>query len=72
MDNIYAKPGTKIICDNVDKNVALWGGNSDAEGVLEVGKEYTVKYTEVHTWHTKVVLEEFPGMKFNSAHFRDE
>lgn len=45
-----------------------WGGNDDPKG-LTIGKKYTVKKLEVHSWHTKVILSEFPDKKFNSVSF---
>jgi hypothetical protein len=48
-----------------------WGGNDDPRGLLEQGKAYDVEKIEVHSYHTKVFLVEFPGKKFNSVHFSD-
>ncbi len=45
-----------------------WGGNDDPTGKLVVGNKYIIKYLEVHTWHTKVILEGIEG-KFNSVCF---
>jgi len=45
-----------------------WGANTDPNGVLTKGKEYTVEYTEVHTSHTKLKLAGYEG-KFNSVSF---
>lgn len=49
-----------------------WGGNSNPEGLLVPGKEYEVEHEEVHGWHTKIYLKDFPGKKFNSVHFIQE
>lgn len=46
-----------------------WGCNDDPRGLLDEGAQYTVKKEEVHSWHTKYELEEFPGKKFNSVSF---
>ncbi len=46
-----------------------WGGNTDPKGLLEVGKKYEVEGIEVHSWHTKVFLTDFPGKQFNSIWF---
>lgn len=46
-----------------------WGSNDDPNDLLEVGKVYDVSDWEVHTWHTKVHLKDFPGKKFNSVNF---
>lgn len=60
-----------VICINIDKDVANWGGNTDPNGLLEIGKHYTVIEEDVHSWHTKLYLEEFPDKPFNSCHFKD-
>lgn len=39
--------------------------------VLTVGKLYTVVDVEVHSWHTLVRLQEFPGREFNSVLFEE-
>lgn len=49
-----------------------WGGNDDPRGVLIEGNEYVVRSTEVHSWHTKIELEEFPGLRFNSVCFTEK
>jgi hypothetical protein len=46
-----------------------WGGRDDPRGILEIGKEYTVTDTEVHSWHTKITLDGFPDKQFNSVCF---
>lgn len=46
-----------------------WGSNDDPNDILEVGKVYDVSDWEVHTWHTKVHLTDFPGKRFNSVNF---
>jgi hypothetical protein len=65
--NIYAKKGEKVKC------VTLSGGYSYHEEIaikhLEIEKEYTVQETHVYDWHTDVLLEEFPNVKFNSVFF---
>ena len=45
-----------------------WGNNDNPDDVLERGKEYTVKMTEMHTSHTKLIIEGYEG-KFNSICF---
>ena len=52
----------------IDEQVA-WGSNDDPRKVLTEGSTYTVADVEVHTWHTKVYLEEYPKLKFNSVSF---
>jgi len=46
-----------------------WGGNDDPRGLLVEGQVYELERKEVHTWHTKYYLKEFPGKKFNSVSF---
>ena len=46
-----------------------WGGNDDPRDLLILNEIYTVKETEIHTWHTKYILEEHPSLKFNSVCF---
>lgn len=53
------------------KEQIAWGSNDNPSTVLTMGNVYTIKRTEVHTWHTKIELEEFPGMLFNSVCFRE-
>ena len=46
-----------------------WGGNDDPREILEIDKQYTVDHKEIHSWHTKIYLVEFPEHKFNSICF---
>ncbi len=46
-----------------------WGGNDDPNKLLKVGKKYEVLRVEVHSWHTKVILKDFPDKKFNDVTF---
>ena len=67
--NIFAPHGTKIVFANPDN-----GYTSDKELVkryLTVGGIYVVHHTEVGSSYTKVILEGFPGIKFNSVMFND-
>jgi regulator of RNase E activity RraA len=59
--------GDKVKCISDYEN--NWGSCAPINGNLIVGEIYTVKFWEVHNWHTKVHLEEFPGKVFNSVHF---
>ena len=72
MMNIYAKEGDRVRCISLNEASMRWGSNDDPRGRLELGKVYTVDFTEVHSWHTKVYLKEFPDFKFSSAHFEDD
>lgn len=67
--NIYAIEGHRVRCSTFDA-----GYDYDKEKAtkhLELGKEYTVEYTDVDGWSTDVVLSEFPNIKFNSVFFED-
>jgi hypothetical protein len=46
-----------------------WGGNDDPRPLLHIGQIVTVLREEVHSQHTKVVLEELPNFKFNNVSF---
>lgn len=48
-----------------------WGSNDDPRDILVVGQYYNLLREEIHTWHTKYILTEFPDMKFNSVNFED-
>jgi hypothetical protein len=52
-----------------DIDVVNWGSNDDPKDYLVEGQEYEIEELEVHSYHTKVYLTEFPGKKFNSVHF---
>ena len=65
--DIHSPKGTKVIYDQLNA-----GYDHDQETCrehLEFGKTYTVEYTEVHSWHTQVWLQEVPDVPFNSAVF---
>lgn len=47
-----------------------WGANDDPRPHLNEGQMYEISYVEVHSWHTKISLIGFDGLKFNSASFR--
>ena len=48
-----------------------WGGNDDPRICLGTDYAYNVVKQEVHSWHTKYVLREWPNKKFNSCHFTE-
>lgn len=69
--NIYANNGHKVIVTEETKNS---GHDYDKEKVkkyLNVGEEYTVNYTDVGGWSTRVYLEEIEDVEFNSVNFED-
>lgn len=65
--DIRALKGTKVRyahpLSGFEGQVAL------ARDRLVLGGIYTVDRTEIHTWHTKVFLEEVPDVGFNSCFF---
>ena len=66
MFDIYNSKPRKVVCiDNVDNGF----GDGDDPACMEVGAIYTVVGVEIHSWHTLVKLDEFPGMQFNSVMF---
>lgn len=42
-----------------------------ARRYLKVGQVYTVERMDVHDWSSTIVLQEIPGVEFNSVHFID-
>lgn len=72
MKNIYAPRGTKVRfigCIDAQQN---WGGPyGDHNKFLVVDKVYTIDYIIVKSWSTKVYLEEFPVVSFNSVCFEE-
>lgn len=67
--NIFNNETRKIICINNDDSGA-WGFSGTGH-LLTVGIEYTLVNVEVHGWHTRVELEEFPNVQFNSILFEE-
>lgn len=64
--DIYSQQGTKVVftaCGGMDGEIEY------AKEQLVVGKIYTVRRTEVHSWSSDVYLEEFPGVSFNTCLF---
>jgi len=51
------------------KEQIAWGNNDDPNKFLKVGKLYEVKTKDIHRWHTKIILKEFPDKKFNDINF---
>lgn len=66
--DIWTPPGSKVIFTNAG------GYESEQETnikYLELGKEYTVDYIDVHGWSSDVFLEEIPGRRFNTCCFNN-
>lgn len=55
--------------ENVSDAQVSWGNNDDPRGVLNTEQEYKVVVKDVHSWHTKYVLEGVEHLKFNSVPF---
>lgn len=53
----------------VDDAQVNWGSNDDPRGLLNSSETYEVLRTDVHSWHTKIILKKFPTKSFNSVHF---
>lgn len=69
--SIDAKKGHKVTV--TEKSIAN-GYPLDEEKArhyLKVGKVYTVARMDVHNWSSTVILQEIPGVEFNSVHFID-
>lgn len=67
---IDAKPGTKVkYTGDVSQTQINWGSHTDPRKILVPDKIYTIDRTEIHSYHTKVFLEECPGYSFNSVWF---
>jgi hypothetical protein len=69
--NIQAQKGAQVKYVGATDEQVKFGNNDDPRGVLVVGGMYTVQATDVHTWHTKIELQEYPGLRFNSVSFVD-
>jgi hypothetical protein len=58
--------------ETASQTVVNWGGNDDPKGLLVEGQYYEVEKVDVHSWHTKVILKDFPNKRFNSVSFEEE
>ena len=67
--NIYALKNHKVRCSSLTNGYDHH--KEVAQEYLELGKEYTIEATKVHSWHTQVWLQEFPEVMFNSVFFED-
>ena len=63
------KEKTKIRFTEASDEQVRWDDNDDPREHLVMGGIYTVQEWDVHSWHTKVTLKEFPDLRFNSVHF---
>lgn len=68
--NIFNSKERTIKCiSNDDSN--CWGFSGTGH-MLTVGDYYTLTKLDVHGWHTRVRLSEFPGVWFNSVLFEED
>ena len=67
--NIYALEGHKVRFDNPTSGYEY--DQKQAAKYLQIGKEYTIDYTNVENSSTDVYLKEFPNISFNSVMFED-
>lgn len=63
-------PGDIVIFDasEVHESSIRFGSNTDPSGILEDGHEYIVQTVELHSWNTKLWLDDIEG-RFNSVWF---
>lgn len=65
---INSEPGTPIIFHGASKAQIDWGGGkTDPNGLLDLGKEYTLAAVDIHSYHTNVRVEGFPQWFPSSA-----
>jgi hypothetical protein len=63
------KPGDSVIFNSYSKEQVNFGSCDDPIKYLKMNNVYFVEEVEVHSWHTKVTLNEVPNYQFNSTHF---
>jgi hypothetical protein len=68
--DIFNNSKRQVVCVGNDVRSTTYPG-FEAAPLLTVGKKYTVIDVDVHSWHTLVVLKEFPGEEFNSVLFEE-
>jgi len=69
--SVNAQKGHKVIV--TEKSIAN-GYPFDEEKArhfLRVGQTYTIEYMDVQDWSSTIILQEIPGVEFNSVHFID-
>ena len=68
---IDAAPGTVVIYHGTCEEQVKWGCCTDPRPLLKLHNRYTVDHTEIHSWHTKILLREvaraFPIDAFHLA-----
>jgi hypothetical protein len=66
--DIYAKKGVKVKFI-LDREPLSWGVDNNNAKYLTLNQSYTIERTDVHSWHTKVYLQEIPNIPFSSIWF---
>ena len=67
MDNFNFRK-REVICIRNDDLGMYSQGNGH---LLEIGRRYTVEKVEPQSYHTWVILQEFPSQRFNSVWFEE-
>ena len=60
---------TAVLTQKQSAEQISFGGNDNPNDFLEIGKHYDVYAIEVHSWHIKLLLLDYPGKKFNLINF---
>ena len=55
-----------------DEQVAFGSCDDPRADGLTIGAIYTVEYEDIHSYHTKISLIEYPGKRFNSVSFEEQ
>ena len=63
--------GPKVKYTGATDDQVRWGDNDDPRQHLRIDSTYTLLRKEVHSYHTKFTLVEFPQLKFNSVSFEE-
>ena len=69
--HIFALKGFKVVVTEFSAKNGFGYDSVQVGKFLEIGKEYTVEKTEVHSSSTNVWLQEFPDIIFNASNFED-
>ena len=70
-DVLSLKKGERVKCISIDGDQS-YGGCDLASLYLSTGCIYTIEKVEIHSWHTKIHLQEYPKRVFNSVLFEFE
>lgn len=68
--NIEARKGHMVRYIGATDDQVRWGVHDDPRDHLTIGETYLVDHTEIHSWHTKVYLQDADG-GFPSVAFKD-